>query len=57
MVSPHFTDAAGRPANWTPGKKKKDFSCSDRLIMTLTAVFITYKQIECVTVIESYCIL
>uniref|UniRef100_A0A2D4FF98 Uncharacterized protein n=1 Tax=Micrurus corallinus TaxID=54390 RepID=A0A2D4FF98_MICCO len=25
------TDAAGRPANWAPGQKKKDFSCSDRL--------------------------
>uniref|UniRef100_A0A671SBN5 Bifunctional polynucleotide phosphatase/kinase-like n=1 Tax=Sinocyclocheilus anshuiensis TaxID=1608454 RepID=A0A671SBN5_9TELE len=24
-------DAAGRPANWALGKKKKDFSCSDRL--------------------------
>ncbi|XP_060679447.1 bifunctional polynucleotide phosphatase/kinase, partial [Hemiscyllium ocellatum] len=24
-------DAAGRPANWAPGRKKKDFSCSDRL--------------------------
>ncbi|KAM4741960.1 bifunctional polynucleotide phosphatase/kinase [Anableps anableps] len=24
-------DAAGRPENWAPGKKKKDFSCSDRL--------------------------
>ncbi|KAM9732885.1 bifunctional polynucleotide phosphatase/kinase [Menidia menidia] len=24
-------DAAGRPPNWAPGKKKKDFSCSDRL--------------------------
>lgn len=24
-------DAAGRPDNWAPGKKKKDFSCSDRL--------------------------
>ncbi|XP_055003827.1 bifunctional polynucleotide phosphatase/kinase-like [Boleophthalmus pectinirostris] len=23
-------DAAGRPENWAPGKKKKDFSCSDR---------------------------
>lgn len=23
-------DAAGRPANWQPGKKK-DFACSDRL--------------------------
>uniref|UniRef100_A0A8C7W4L6 PNK FHA domain-containing protein n=1 Tax=Oncorhynchus mykiss TaxID=8022 RepID=A0A8C7W4L6_ONCMY len=23
--------AAGRPVNWAPGKKKKDFSCSDRL--------------------------
>uniref|UniRef100_A0A669E5T7 Polynucleotide kinase 3'-phosphatase n=1 Tax=Oreochromis niloticus TaxID=8128 RepID=A0A669E5T7_ORENI len=23
--------AAGRPENWAPGKKKKDFSCSDRL--------------------------
>uniref|UniRef100_A0A8C9T1M6 Polynucleotide kinase 3'-phosphatase n=1 Tax=Scleropages formosus TaxID=113540 RepID=A0A8C9T1M6_SCLFO len=26
-----FGDAAGRPVNWAPGKKKKDFSCSDRL--------------------------
>lgn len=24
-------DAAGRPENWAPGKKKKDFSSSDRL--------------------------
>lgn len=24
-------DAAGRPANWVPGRKKKDFSCADRL--------------------------
>ncbi|KAG7223069.1 hypothetical protein INR49_015828, partial [Caranx melampygus] len=24
-------DAAGRPEKWAPGKKKKDFSCSDRL--------------------------
>ncbi|XP_043847635.1 bifunctional polynucleotide phosphatase/kinase [Dromiciops gliroides] len=24
-------DAAGRPANWAPGQKKKDFSCGDRL--------------------------
>ncbi|CAB1348714.1 unnamed protein product [Coregonus sp. 'balchen'] len=24
-------DAAGRPVNWAPGKKKKDFSSSDRL--------------------------
>ncbi|KAF7239636.1 Bifunctional polynucleotide phosphatase/kinase [Varanus komodoensis] len=24
-------DAAGRPPNWAPGHKKKDFSCSDRL--------------------------
>lgn len=24
-------DAAGRPANWAPGRKKKDFSCADRL--------------------------
>ncbi|XP_005990983.1 bifunctional polynucleotide phosphatase/kinase [Latimeria chalumnae] len=24
-------DAAGRPANWAPERKKKDFSCSDRL--------------------------
>uniref|UniRef100_A0A671PL29 Bifunctional polynucleotide phosphatase/kinase-like n=1 Tax=Sinocyclocheilus anshuiensis TaxID=1608454 RepID=A0A671PL29_9TELE len=34
MLSQGFllcTDAAGRPANWAPGKKKKDFSCSDRL--------------------------
>ncbi|KAM7330909.1 hypothetical protein ACRRTK_010098 [Alexandromys fortis] len=26
-----LTDAAGRPANWAPGRKKKDFSCADRL--------------------------
>uniref|UniRef100_A0AAX7SEU4 PNK FHA domain-containing protein n=1 Tax=Astatotilapia calliptera TaxID=8154 RepID=A0AAX7SEU4_ASTCA len=25
------SDAAGRPENWALGKKKKDFSCSDRL--------------------------
>uniref|UniRef100_A0A8C5G2E8 PNK FHA domain-containing protein n=1 Tax=Gouania willdenowi TaxID=441366 RepID=A0A8C5G2E8_GOUWI len=25
------SDAAGRPENWAPGRKKKDFSCSDRL--------------------------
>ncbi|XP_072126106.1 bifunctional polynucleotide phosphatase/kinase isoform X1 [Mobula birostris] len=24
-------DAAGRPPDWAPGRKKKDFSCSDRL--------------------------
>lgn len=24
-------DAAGRPANWAPDRKKKDFSCADRL--------------------------
>ncbi|XP_029301613.1 bifunctional polynucleotide phosphatase/kinase [Cottoperca gobio] len=24
-------DAAGRPENWAPGRKKKDFSCGDRL--------------------------
>lgn len=24
-------DAAGRLANWAPGRKKKDFSCADRL--------------------------
>nr|XP_023418950.1 bifunctional polynucleotide phosphatase/kinase isoform X2 [Cavia porcellus] len=24
-------DAAGRPADWAPGRKKKDFSCADRL--------------------------
>ncbi|NWZ97553.1 PNKP kinase, partial [Nesospiza acunhae] len=29
LVSP--ADAAGRPPNWAPGRKKKDFSCSDRL--------------------------
>ena len=29
---PLCTDAAGRPENWAPGKKKKDFSCSDRLV-------------------------
>lgn len=24
-------DAAGRPADWAPGRRKKDFSCADRL--------------------------
>ncbi|XP_047646087.1 bifunctional polynucleotide phosphatase/kinase isoform X3 [Phacochoerus africanus] len=28
---PAGADAAGRPANWAPGRKKKDFSCADRL--------------------------
>ncbi|XP_028275302.1 bifunctional polynucleotide phosphatase/kinase [Parambassis ranga] len=31
MQSFYVGDAAGRPENWAPGKKKKDFSCSDRL--------------------------
>lgn len=29
--SVYVGDAAGRPPNWAPGRKKKDFSCSDRL--------------------------
>ncbi|XP_006868280.1 PREDICTED: bifunctional polynucleotide phosphatase/kinase [Chrysochloris asiatica] len=29
--SHYVGDAAGRPANWAPGRKKKDFSCADRL--------------------------
>nr|XP_034990633.1 bifunctional polynucleotide phosphatase/kinase isoform X2 [Zootoca vivipara] len=29
--SVYVGDAAGRPPNWAPGHKKKDFSCSDRL--------------------------
>ncbi|OWK15567.1 hypothetical protein Celaphus_00004751 [Cervus elaphus hippelaphus] len=29
--APKDADAAGRPANWAPGRKKKDFSCADRL--------------------------
>ncbi|XP_069461738.1 bifunctional polynucleotide phosphatase/kinase isoform X2 [Ambystoma mexicanum] len=29
--SVYVGDAAGRPANWAPDRKKKDFSCSDRL--------------------------
>ncbi|KAJ6654844.1 hypothetical protein lerEdw1_006533 [Lerista edwardsae] len=29
--SVYIGDAAGRPPNWAPGHKKKDFSCSDRL--------------------------
>uniref|UniRef100_A0A7N5JTZ8 Polynucleotide kinase 3'-phosphatase n=1 Tax=Ailuropoda melanoleuca TaxID=9646 RepID=A0A7N5JTZ8_AILME len=29
--SVYVGDAAGRPANWAPGRKKKDFSCADRL--------------------------
>ncbi|XP_044523049.1 bifunctional polynucleotide phosphatase/kinase [Gracilinanus agilis] len=29
--SVYVGDAAGRPANWAPGQKKKDFSCADRL--------------------------
>uniref|UniRef100_A0A8C9VMC5 Polynucleotide kinase 3'-phosphatase n=1 Tax=Scleropages formosus TaxID=113540 RepID=A0A8C9VMC5_SCLFO len=31
LQSFYVGDAAGRPVNWAPGKKKKDFSCSDRL--------------------------
>ncbi|XP_015706747.1 bifunctional polynucleotide phosphatase/kinase, partial [Coturnix japonica] len=27
----YIGDAAGRPPNWAPGRKKKDFSCTDRL--------------------------
>ena len=27
----HISDAAGRPAKWTTGKKK-DFSCADRCV-------------------------
>ncbi|XP_078064229.1 bifunctional polynucleotide phosphatase/kinase, partial [Mustelus asterias] len=30
-LSVYVGDAAGRPANWAPDRKKKDFSCSDRL--------------------------
>uniref|UniRef100_A0A8D0GSH7 Polynucleotide kinase 3'-phosphatase n=1 Tax=Sphenodon punctatus TaxID=8508 RepID=A0A8D0GSH7_SPHPU len=30
--SVYVGDAAGRPPNWAPGHKKKDFSCSDRLV-------------------------
>ncbi|XP_054848268.1 bifunctional polynucleotide phosphatase/kinase [Eublepharis macularius] len=29
--SVYVGDAAGRPPNWAPGHKKKDFSCSDRV--------------------------
>ncbi|XP_036602152.1 bifunctional polynucleotide phosphatase/kinase [Trichosurus vulpecula] len=29
--SVYVGDAAGRPANWAPDRKKKDFSCGDRL--------------------------
>ncbi|XP_075956016.1 bifunctional polynucleotide phosphatase/kinase isoform X2 [Anarhichas minor] len=31
MQTFYVGDAAGRPENWAPGRKKKDFSCSDRL--------------------------
>lgn len=34
---PCVPDAAGRPANWAPGRKKKDFSCADRLVRPLPA--------------------
>eukprot|EP00063_Salmo_salar_P043064 XP_014017899.1 PREDICTED: bifunctional polynucleotide phosphatase/kinase-like [Salmo salar] len=30
-ASLYVGDAAGRPVNWAPGKKRNDFSCSDRL--------------------------
>lgn len=33
-----LTDAAGRPANWAPGRKKKDFSCADRLVSLVVSV-------------------
>lgn len=44
---PHVcADAAGRPENWAPGKKKKDFSCSDRLVCAmLYASFSTLSSI------------
>lgn len=36
-------DAAGRPENWAPGKKKKDFSCSDRLVRAAALMcFLSY---------------
>uniref|UniRef100_A0A8C5WF91 Polynucleotide kinase 3'-phosphatase n=1 Tax=Leptobrachium leishanense TaxID=445787 RepID=A0A8C5WF91_9ANUR len=38
-------DAAGRPANWAPGRKKKDFSCSDRLFaLNLGLKFLTPEE-------------
>lgn len=38
-------DAAGRPANCEPNKKKKDFSCSDRLFaMNLNLKFYTPEE-------------
>ncbi|XP_077466907.1 bifunctional polynucleotide phosphatase/kinase [Stigmatopora argus] len=38
-------DAAGRPENWAPGKKKKDFSCSDRLFaLNLNLLFHTPEE-------------
>ncbi|XP_061682454.1 bifunctional polynucleotide phosphatase/kinase [Syngnathoides biaculeatus] len=38
-------DAAGRPENWAPGKKKKDFSCSDRLFaLNLSLQFYTPEE-------------
>ncbi|XP_055992215.1 bifunctional polynucleotide phosphatase/kinase [Sorex fumeus] len=38
-------DAAGRPANWAPGQKKKDFSCADRLFaLNLSLPFATPEE-------------
>lgn len=34
LTLPLRTDAAGRPENWAPGRKKKDFSSSDRLVIS-----------------------
>ncbi|XP_007445329.2 bifunctional polynucleotide phosphatase/kinase-like [Python bivittatus] len=38
--SVYVGDAAGRPANWAPGQKKKDFSCSDRLVREKNSSFL-----------------
>ncbi len=52
MLSQGFllcTDAAGRPANWAPGKKKKGFSCSDRLVTEINCSlhYTLYRMIYC----------
>lgn len=40
-----LTDAAGRPPNWAPGRKKKDFSCADRLV-SLAVIRVPYPSLH-----------
>ena len=41
-----LVDAAGRPLNWAP-KRKKDFSCSDRLVINLYYLIYNIYRLLC----------